>query len=168
MQFYYTSGQQPFETDTALTRLADTLAQRGVRMAGVVQINSENCDGGACDMDVKVLPDGPTLRISQSLGPQSRGCRLDPAALEQAVGLVQQTLDGAQVLIINKFGKHEADGRGFRDLIAQAVALDIPVIVGLNEMNKQAFLDFSGGMAQYVAPDLDTLSALPFGQPAMA
>ncbi|MEX5726690.1 hypothetical protein Ga0609869_000043 [Rhodovulum iodosum] len=52
-------------------------------------------------------------------------CRLDPAALETAVGLVAAGLSsGADLLIVNKFGKHEAAGRGFRYVVAEAVAMD--------------------------------------------
>ena len=57
----------------------------GLRLAGTVQTNSENCDRGKCDMDLRVLPDGPSFRISQDLGAASRGCRLDAGALETAV-----------------------------------------------------------------------------------
>lgn len=136
------------DSDLVLERLATILAARGLRCCGTVQINSERGDAGPCDMDVRVLPDGAIMRISQDLGPQARGCRLDPAALETAVGLVAAGLSsGADLLIINKFGKHEAEGRGFRDVIAEAVALDIPVLVGLNALNRPAFESFAEGLA---------------------
>jgi hypothetical protein len=94
------------------------------------------------------------LRISQDLGRDSRGCRLDPQALETAVGFVSAGFaDRPDVLIVNKFGKHEAEGRGFRDVIADALALEIPVIVGLNGLNKPAFEEFSGGLAVMLPPD---------------
>jgi hypothetical protein len=111
-------------------------------------------------MDVRVLPDGAILRISQDLGPQSRGCRLDPAALETAVGLVAASLSsGADLLIVNKFGKHEAEGRGFRDVIAEAVAMDIPVLVGLNAINRPAFESFADGLAVQLPSDPTALMA---------
>lgn len=136
------------DVDLLMTGLARTLQADGLRVCGTVQINSERPDDGPCDMDVQVLPDGPVIRISQSLGKASRGCRLDPDALESAVGLVGARLAaGADVLIINKFGKHEAEGRGFRDLIAEAIGREIPVLVGLNRLNAPAFHEFSGGLA---------------------
>lgn len=139
------------DTDRLLQAVAETLLDQGVRPCGVVQINSDCADGGACDMDVQVLPDGPVLRISQSLGPGARGCRLNPDALEQAVGQVEARLQaGADVLLINKFGKHEASGRGFRSAIAEALALDIPVLVGLNALNAAAFEDFTAGLAEQI------------------
>jgi nucleoside-triphosphatase THEP1 len=136
------------DTDLVLQRLATDLAARGFRCCGAVQINSERDRDGTCDMDVRVLPDGAILRISQDLGPEARGCRLDPAALETAVGLVAASLpSGADLLIVNKFGKHEAEGRGFRDVIAAAVAMDIPVLVGLSALNRPAFESFAEGLA---------------------
>jgi nucleoside-triphosphatase THEP1 len=148
------------DTNLVLQGLAADLAARGLRCCGTVQINSGRLDAGPCDMDVRVLPDGPTLRISQTLGPRARGCRLDAGALETAVALVATGLSaGADLLIINKFGKHEAGGRGFRDLIAEAVARDIPVLVGLNPLNRAAFDTFAGGLAIEVPPEPAALRA---------
>lgn len=160
MKLAYTMAQGRGDTDLILERLANDLSARGLRCCGIVQINSERCDAGPCDMDVRVLPDGAVLRISQDLGPQARGCRLDPAALETAVGLVAAGLSsGADLLIVNKFGKHEADGRGFRDVIAEAVAMDIPVLVGLNALNRSAFESFAEGLAIQLLPTPEALVA---------
>jgi hypothetical protein len=98
-------------------------------------------------MDVKVLPDGPVVRISQNLGAASSGCRLDAGALEMAVAEVAQRLPGARLLIVNKFGKHEAEGRGFRQMVADVAAEGVPVLIGMNSMNRQAFFDFAGDLA---------------------
>lgn len=160
MKLAYTMAPGRGDTDLVLERLATELAARGLRCCGTVQINSERCDAGPCDMDVRVLPDGAVLRISQDLGPQARGCRLDPAALETAVGLVAASLSsGADLLIVNKFGKHEAEGRGFRDVIAQAVATDVPVLVGLNALNRPAFEAFAEGLAIQLPSDPAVLMA---------
>lgn len=153
MMIAYTMAPGRGDTDLMLQRLADDLAARGIRTCGTVQINSERADAGPCDMDIRVLPGGPILRISQALGTEARGCRLDPAVLEQAVGLCEAELAlGADILIVNKFGKHEAEGRGFRLLIAQALEQGVPVLVGLNRLSREAFEAFSGGIAVGLAP----------------
>ncbi|SEO59415.1 Protein of unknown function [Salinihabitans flavidus] len=159
MRIAYTTTEGKGDLDLVLARFAQAAQAAGLRTCGVVQINSE-CAGGACDMDVQVLGGGPAIRISQNLGPDARGCRLDPAALEEAVGQVAARLDpGVDVFILNKFGKHEADGRGFRDLIGQAIALDVPVVSGVNGLNRDAFVDFTGGIAEFVPPEPDALMA---------
>ena len=147
-------------SDRFLRDFAVRLQADGWRLAGVVQTNSDRPGSHHCDMDVRVLPDGPVIRISQVLGEASRGCRLDPAALEQAVALVEAGLElSPDLLIVNKFGKHEAEGRGFRPLIADALSRDIPVLLGVNGLNQDAFEAFSCGYAEEIEADADSLAA---------
>ncbi len=154
MQIAYTMAAGRGDTDLLLHGLARRLQARGLHPAGTVQINTDRADGRPCDMDVAVLPDGPVLRISQDLGPQARGCRLDAGALDTAAGLVAARMaDGADVLILNKFGKHEAEGRGLRAVIATALEQGLPVLVGVNASNRAAFERFAGGLAVALPPD---------------
>ena len=173
MKIAYTMAPGRGDTDLLLFRLAKSLIASGVRPVGTVQINSERKDAGPCDMDVQVLPDGAVIRISQSLGRAARGCRLDPNALETAVGLVEAELArGADCLIVNKFGKHEAEGRGFRHVIAAAIERDIPVLIGLNDLNHKVFLEVSGDMATRLDPQIsclhDWLDSVISGSPVAA
>ncbi|SEN51248.1 Protein of unknown function [Gemmobacter aquatilis] len=138
-------------TDAVLTEVAAHLLAEGVPVAGAVQSNT-GCDIH-CDMDVRVLPDGPVIRISQRLGAGSSGCRLDAGALEVAVMEVAARLAGARLLVVNKFGKHEAEGRGFRQMLAEVAGDGVPVLIGINSMNRQAFFDFAGDLAEEVAPE---------------
>ncbi|MEX0365883.1 MAG: DUF2478 domain-containing protein [Ruegeria sp.] len=158
MHLAYITTTDRGATDRLLSAVAERLLAREVFLAGVVQTNTECADSSKCDMDLRVLPAGETIRISQSLGSQSRGCRLDPAALEQAVAYVTASLDAVpDLLIVNKFGKHEADGRGFRPVIGEALARDIPVLVGVNGLNEEKFLAFTEGAAQQVPADIDAI-----------
>lgn len=146
----YVMAQGRGATDRCLSALAEDLLGRGVRAAGVVQHNVACGRGGPCDMDARVLPQGPVFRISQSLGPEARGCRLDPSALEAAVAAVEAVWEATrpEVLIVNKFGKHEAGGRGFRGTVARALGDGLPVVAGVNRLNLEAFLDFAGEVAR--------------------
>ncbi|WP_151719875.1 DUF2478 domain-containing protein [Gemmobacter serpentinus] len=139
------------ETDRLLAGLAARLLEDGVALAGAVQHNLD-C-GDDCEMELQILPDGPVIGISQKLGAGSQGCKLDTGALEGAVAEVSSRMAGARLLIVNKFGKHEAEGRGFRDLIAAALAEDLPVLIGVNKMNMASFQDFAGDLAQPLSPD---------------
>lgn len=49
---------------------------------------------------------------------------------------------------VARFGKHEAEGRRFHDVITQGVARGVPVLVGLIPLNKPAFDIFKNGLAQ--------------------
>ncbi|MBO6676183.1 MAG: DUF2478 domain-containing protein [Rhizobiales bacterium] len=158
MKIAYTMMPGRGDMDRLLSGLAEQLDGAGLCVRGVVQSNQERPGDHPCDMDVKVLPDGPELRISQALGKGSRGCRLDTSILEKAAVTVEESLEPeADLLLINKFGKHEAQGRGLAQAIAKAVELEVPVICGLNELNKQAFIEFTGGEAVALPPRLDAM-----------
>ncbi|MEM8850918.1 MAG: DUF2478 domain-containing protein [Pseudomonadota bacterium] len=158
MRLAYTMTDGSGELDPLLHETARAAIEAGWRLAGIVQVNRDVPGSERCDMDAVVLPDGPTIRISQSLGPAARGCRLDPEGLEAAVAAAQARLvTGADVLVVNKFGKHEAAGRGFRPLIAMALEQGVDVLVGVNPLNISALQDFSGGLAEALAPDRTAL-----------
>ncbi len=140
--------------DRLLADLAHELHARGWPLAGVVQLNLERAPDRLCDMELQVLGHDHIVRISQDLGPHARGCRLDAAGLEQAVGLVEAALEARpRLMIINKFGKSEAEGRGFRSVIGRALAEGVPVLTAVSTGNLAAFLAFSEGLAELVAPD---------------
>lgn len=156
---YVTTGQHG-GGDGLLVSVAEVLQRRGWQLAGAVQINTEAVVGRACDMDLRVLSGARLVRISQNLGSQSRGCRLDADALETAVGLVDRALDaGAHLLIVNKFGKQEAEGRGFRPLIGRAMGDGVPVLTAVPDGKRAAFDGFADGMGTELAADIDAVLA---------
>lgn len=156
----YVTAEGRGAADRLLTELAQKLVSEGWPLAGVVQLNLERSPDRHCDMELQVLGHTHSVRISQDLGPHARGCRLDAAGLEQAVGMVEAALDtGPALLIINKFGKTEAEGRGFRNVIGRALADGVPVLTSVSNANLAAFLAFSDGLAAPVSPDPDSLRA---------
>lgn len=158
MKIAYTMTRGKGELDRLLADFAETLGARGVRTCGIVQINTDCGSGHRCDMDVQVLPDGPRIRISQFLGKESKGCRLDPSSLETSVAEVGRRMEeDFDIFILNKFGKQESEGRGFRHLIGDALARGASVLVGTNPLNAEKFEDFTDGAAASIAPDLEAL-----------
>nr|WP_114389295.1 DUF2478 domain-containing protein [Notoacmeibacter marinus] len=148
MKLAVVSSPVPGQVNAVLSNVALYLEQRSWRLAGLVQSDVDRPDRRHADMHVRVLPNGETFRISQDLGSNSRGCRLDTASLEAAVGIVTETMSGdIDLLIVNKFGKQEAQGGGFHALIGEAVLRGIPVLTAVNNLNRAAFDDFSGGLA---------------------
>lgn len=146
-------GAADGEADRVMARLVGELADEGFRVAGAVQVNTDLGADCACDMDILVIgEEGAPIRISQSLGAGSSGCRLDPGALEMAAARVGRRLAGAEILIVPKFGRQEAVGRGFRTLIAHAVADGLPVMLHVPPEQREAFAEFAAGMAERIEP----------------
>lgn len=154
----YVIGDARGESDSLLAALAARLEAEGWPLAGVVQTNTPRDCQRHCDMDLRVLGRAETVRISQSLGSGSSGCRLDPEGLATAVALVEARLAARpRLLILNKFGKAELEGRGFRALIGAALEQGIPVLLGLNRLNQPGFEAFAEGLAEPLAADPDAL-----------
>jgi len=131
-----------------MAALAHALAAQGLRLAGAVQTNLSRGADCACDMELTVLgTDAAPILISQSLGTGSRGCRLDSDALERAAALAASGLEGADLALVNKFGKQEAAGRGFRDFIAAALTAEIPVLTAVAPALLPVFAEFAGDYA---------------------
>ena len=147
------------EIDQLLSETARRLQAEGVRLAGVVKVLEENpAEAHACDMDLRVLPDGPRVRITQSLGSGSTGCRLNPSAITEAVAAVEQnSVDAADLFILNKFGPQEAEGRGFCDAIGSALEQEIPVLVGVGKGCRDAFDAFASGTAEVLPPNREEI-----------
>ncbi|MDX2482730.1 MAG: DUF2478 domain-containing protein [Pseudodonghicola sp.] len=139
--------------DLVIRQVAERLRAQGVHLAGAVQVNIDtdpDTDAARrCEMDLHILSRDTVVRISQSLGALSRGCRLDPGGLERAVGLVANALaEGPELLIVNKYGKQEIEGRGFRPLIGEALAAGIPVLTAVNRDNVAQFRLFAEDLAE--------------------
>lgn len=136
-------------SDRALRAVAEALGAEGLRIAGAVQQNGAAGPEGRGAMALDILGGAAQIRISQDLGALSRGCRLDPEALERAVGLVEaQLAAGADLLIVNRFGRQEAEGRGFRPTIGAALSAEVPVLAAVGPGYLADFEGFSGGMAE--------------------
>lgn len=141
------------ELDKCLSQLVTLFEEAGMKASGAIHAPYKGANRSKCDMDLQILPDGPVLRISQNLGEHASGCRLDSAALEAATAEAASRANDASVLIVNKFGKHEAEGRGFVSMIIDAMERNIPVIIGVNNINLEAFLSFADGCAEILPAD---------------
>lgn len=140
-------------TDALIAEAVARLQPLGIRLAGTVQTDVPREGRTLCDMVLSVLPDGPIFRINQDRGEAARGCRLDGGALEEAVVAVTAALPGAEALIVNKFGKLEAQGRGYVPLIAEALGRNMAVLIGVNALNLPDLLAFCDGMATALPAD---------------
>lgn len=155
----YVQAETRGQSDETLAAVVRELKARGWALAGAVQVNHRAAPDRAGEMDLHVLATGSVVRISQRLGPLARGCRLDPAGLERAVGLTEGVLaslagQGApRLLVVNKFGKQEAEGRGFRPLIGRALAEGIPVLTAVSPRNLPGFAAFDEGMGDPLPAD---------------
>lgn len=137
--------------DHLLAEAAQALRAAGLHVAGVVQHARPGQAACCSDFYLENLATGALHEISQRLGRDSRGCRLDYGRLAEAHAGIEQSLrDGADALIVNRFGYSEARGGGLRPLIERAVCADVPVLISVNDTYSAEWQAFSGTFARAI------------------
>ncbi len=130
--------------DTVVTQLRAA----GYQLAGLRQINLPQSGQARCDMILEDLASGDTVAISEDRGTGARGCRLDVDALLKAMARARGALvEGADLLLVNKFGKTESEGGGLRPLIVTAMEREVPVLVAVPLGNLGGWRAFAGELA---------------------
>jgi nucleoside-triphosphatase THEP1 len=136
----YDKHQDP---DAVLRNLAADLNSQGFRVVGMVQ-------AGQCadsSLLAVLVHSGERLLLSQDFDPGASGCRLDLGRLREAGERIAGALEaGADLVIINRFGKRERDGKGLAYLIERAVDADIPVVIAVASHNFEDWIKFAHGM----------------------
>lgn len=147
--------QQP---DDILSEFASHLMDQGKRVLGLVQ--KGHCEGPATrELFVTLLHTGNDVQIFQDLGSCAQGCKLDINQLLRAGASISESLTqgGADILIINRFGKLEKEGKGLLFLVEQALSADIPVLIAVPDLHLDGWMEFSGGLGRQLACDAASL-----------
>jgi nucleoside-triphosphatase THEP1 len=133
--------------DRTVSAVAEHLHGQGWHLAGLVQLNEPRSGDARCDMTLRDLTSAERLAISEQRGRHARGCMLDVAELVRGVMLASKALEQKpDLLIVNKFGKTEACGGGFRGILADAIARGVPVLIAVPAVNLDAWKSFTAGL----------------------
>jgi hypothetical protein len=125
--------------------IAADARKAGLLLGGVLEKPSApSAPSHRCDMSLIDLASGRTIKIYEERGALARGCRLDLDGLARTCALVMASLPDCDLILLNKFGKTEAEGGGFRCVISDALALEIPVVIGVPRRNLAAWRDYAG------------------------
>ena len=147
-------------SDALIAQCAASLVGSGYQLGGIVQSNAHRRDRRRCDMYVKDLLGGDEIKVSLDRGNEARGCRLDPDAFARIDAWIERAvLERVDLMIINKFGREEAHGRGLRSAIAKALIAEIPLVIGVSTRNLCDFQTFVGDSATRLWPDIETITA---------
>jgi hypothetical protein len=144
------------DPDAVLRDFAAKLNVRGFRAVGMVQ-------AGQCadsSLSAVLVHDGETILLAQDFDPTASGCRLDLGRLQHAGARVAEALgSGADLLIVNRFGKRERDGKGLGHLVERARDADIPVVIAVSSQRFEDWVRFAGGMSVKLRCDRAALEA---------
>ena len=132
---------------------------RGLALAGVLQHQVCSAPDRRCDVVLEDLTSGHRTALFEDRGAGAAGCRLDEGALAEATARVEGNLSaGADLLVLNKFGKAECSGGGVLDLMASALDRGIPSVIGVPKGNLDAFRSFAGEFAIELSDEMDDIA----------
>lgn len=147
----YADGQS---VDPLIAGVVQALRTEGAAICGVLQHEAANPGNCCASMYLENISNGVHLRLSQELGSGSQGCRLNPHTLAESSGQLLLEMDEhPDLLVLNRFGKGEAEGHGFRAVLEKAYQLHIPVLIGVKETYRSAWDDFAGEFSRVLKVD---------------
>jgi hypothetical protein len=134
------------------------LAQAGARVAGMTQMRGADA-AGRSRIFLRDLASEAEFVISQDLGPGSVACNLDTGELAMACAAVERAArDGADLIVVSKFSKQEAERGGLCDAFRAAMSARIPVIAAVSPHFRDEWRVFAGPLAEDVVPTRDALA----------
>jgi hypothetical protein len=150
----YDKHQDP---DQLLRDFAADLNGRGFRAVGIVQLG-HHC--GNTTLSAMLVHNGEMLSLFQDLGSGATGCRLDVGQLLGAGQQIANAIDsGADLLIVNRFGRQECEGKGLSYLVEHALSADIPVVIAVPQHRFPDWIKFADGMSVKLPCQREALDA---------
>ena len=151
----YERDQDP---DQLLREFASDLKARGYRAVGLVQLGHHCTD--TPQLSAMLVHSGEELQLFQNLGTCATGCRLDVGQLLDAGSQVASAIDqGADLLIVNRFGRQEREGKGLSYLVERALSADIPVVIAVPSHRFEDWIKFADGMSVRLRCEREALEA---------
>lgn len=134
--------------DDLLGAILDECIQQGWRVRGLVTQQGKDPQG-LLPMQLRDIHTGEVFTISQCLGRDSRGCNLDMGRLAEAGKSLRNALnEQPDLVVLNRFGYSETQGRGFSQELSQLISAEIPVLTLVSEKYLEGWQVFSAGLAQ--------------------
>ncbi|MTV18282.1 MULTISPECIES: DUF2478 domain-containing protein [Bradyrhizobium] len=141
------------DADKLLAGFVQDLARHDVRVGGIVQRNFRNANGTHVMLAVDVAT-GREISISQLLGSGAASCQLDTNGLAEAAVVISRALrDQVDLLVISKFAKQEAIGRGLRAEFVDAITRGVPLLTAVPRRCLADWSAFTGDVGMLLPCD---------------
>jgi hypothetical protein len=145
--------------DGVVAAVISTLLAEGLMVRGLMQDGVEGSASCCATLFLEDIGTGRRAGIFQKRGRETRGCRLDASGLAEASAWVREAIGSRpDLLVLNRFGRQEAEGRGLLDEIGAAVMAGIPVMIPVNEALLPEWDAFAGDGYERIPADPDQLA----------
>lgn len=140
--------QRGFDIDSLFANLCSRLADDCLKLGGLLQISSGCVAGGVTSVNLVDLRTHKSFDIWEDRGTHASGCRLDEAGLLEAAQAIDAAIrDRVDLLVFNRFGRAESQGRGLVPYFADALEAEIAVLTSVREPYVEAWNQFHDGLA---------------------
>lgn len=141
------------EVDPILADAVIRIQERGIAVAGLLQYFGARLANGKRSMWIEDIVSGALIRLDSPRGPGASACLLDPDALAQAACMLQRaTASAPDLVVVNRFGNAEAEGRGMRGELADAICSGAAVLVAVRFSLLNDLEGFLGAPAHLLLP----------------
>ncbi len=133
-----------------LARKAAAWAETGLKIAGLI---AERMDEGGCSAGfLRDLASGERFVIRLDSAPSGTTCRLDAHGMDEACEALLPRIAAADLVIISKFGKLEADRKGLWRAFSMALDAGKPLLTTVSSKHVEAWTAFAPGTV-WLRPD---------------
>ena len=139
------------DADALLARIVASLQTAGRRVQGLLMQHEGGMAGDtSCGMQMFLVDvaSGDRYLVSQPMGSLSKSCRADPQGFARATAALRRALtDRPDLVVLNRFGRLEAEGGGMSAELLDLMAEGVPVLTAVAPAYREAWTAFSGGAA---------------------
>ncbi len=156
------------DVDALLAAVVARETQFGRRVRGLLMTYPEGREGCQRPMVMVDVATGESYTVSQDLGRGASGCRADLQGFARAGQVLHAALDDAELVVCNRFGSLEAEGKGFAAELLAILAAGIPLLTAVSTSRRERWFEFSGGatVLPAAAQAVDAWLATLLPQPA--
>lgn len=142
-----------------LARLADRVKAEGRRVAGIVQEHVHDTDGVFIGIDAVDVTTGHHIAIKRNDGSaKSDRCTLDTQQLAETSPILRAAIaDKPDLIVLDKFGIEEQNGRGLTDEIMAIISEGIPFLISVPEPVLDIWTERTGGLGGVLPMDDEAL-----------
>ena len=137
------------EADAMLAAIVADLQRAGRRVRGLLMRHVGGLAGDtACgtQMFLVDVANEETYLVSQPMGSLSKSCRADPQGFARATVVLRRALqERPDLVVLNRFGRLEAEGGGMSAELLDLMAEGVPVLTAVAPAYRDAWDAFSGG-----------------------
>ncbi len=134
-----------------LSEMADEWRAGDMKVIGVTAQGSGPPDRTCTAGFLRDIESGDRFQIYLEEQPTDTSCDLDASGVDAACASVMEQIATGDLVVLSKFGKLEAEGRGLFPAFETAIAAGVPVVTTVSPKHRKAWQAF--------APDAVSLDA---------